>query len=190
MTTRIDDWPTYGSALFSPDEKYRYTLTRTFLGPNNGLPVNPKSVMFIMLNPSTADAAEGDPTIRRCMTYARDWGYDKLIVCNLFGLRATDPRQLYREYDPIGADNDRHIEAMLILNRRAHKTPGYTLPSHEWPLVVCAWGDHGKLGGRGTVMIQNLRQMGIAPHYLALNASGQPSHPLYLKKDLQPLPLE
>ena len=91
-------------ALFSPCGTYRYRLTRRWAeGP---------AVAFIMLNPSTADGSVDDPTIRRCIGYGQSWGYGALAVGNLYAFRATEPQELRRARDPIGPDNDRHLECI------------------------------------------------------------------------------
>src|SRR6185437_4527136 len=101
----------------SPCGLYRYTLTREVSDGGKG------TVNFLMLNPSTADAEEDDPTITRCINYTRDWGYDRLVVTNLFALRSTDPAGLRTAEKPIGPENNRHIRV-----EAAHAQ-----------LVVCAW---------------------------------------------------
>lgn len=88
-------------ALISECGLYRYRLWRRWgIGPH---------ATWIMLNPSTADADLDDPTIRRCIGFARAWGFSAIEVVNLFALRATNPRELGRSADPIGPDNDRHL---------------------------------------------------------------------------------
>src|SRR5262245_19133112 len=89
-------------ALISPCGLYRYWLTRTW---DNSL----RRVCWVMLNPSTADAEQDDPTIRRCVGFARSWGAGGIIVVNLFAFRASDPKALLRAADPVGPDNDGHI---------------------------------------------------------------------------------
>src|SRR5437588_2477108 len=91
-----------GSAVFSPDGRYRYLLTRR-LGRSR------RVATFIMLNPSTADAINNDPTIRKCVGFARRWGCGLLQVVNLFALRATEPRVLRAAADPVGPENSRWI---------------------------------------------------------------------------------
>src|SRR5262249_26275901 len=96
--------PMLRSAAFSPCRKFRYSLSRTW---------NPKlaSVMFVGLNPSTADEQEDDPTVRRCIGFARKWKFGGVILVNLFAYRTTDPSGLLEAADPIGPANDRHILA-------------------------------------------------------------------------------
>src|SRR6266853_1863301 len=88
-----------GDAIISPCGTYRYLLQRFW-------DVKRQAVCFIMLNPSTADASANDPTIERCMRRAALLGFGQLEVVNLFGLRATDPSELHRHFDPIGPEND------------------------------------------------------------------------------------
>lgn len=152
------------SAEISPCGKYRYHLQRIW-------EVGAPRVAFVMLNPSTADATEDDPTIRRCIGYAKAWGYGGLDVVNLYAYRATDPAELKRVSSPIGPDND---ETLLAVVRQADK-------------VICAWGGHG--GRRGEIVLRKLRQSGISPMCLETTKKGEPKHPLYLKADLNPVPL-
>lgn len=126
--------------------------------------------LFIGLNPSTADHRTNDPTVRRCIDYTLRWGYGVLVVCNIFALRSTDPKGLYRVEDPVGPENDRHLVQNVA----------------EADLVVCAWGNHGKLHGRG----DRVREL-IEPHAdlycFGVTGPGYPKHPLYLKKTLKPV---
>ena len=121
-----------------------------------------------MLNPSTADEVKLDPTCSRARAYAEAWGYGALIVTNVFGWRSTDPRALRDVRDPVGKGNDAAI-------LRAAK---------EADLVVCAWGNHG------TERSGQIRELlwGIQLHVLKLTGTGQPGHPLYLRKDLRATP--
>ncbi len=117
-----------------------------------------------MLNPSTADEQQNDPTVERCERRARAGAYGALVVGNLFAWRSTDPRALYDVADPVGPDNDQHLAAI----------------ASEAARVVCAWGRHGALQGRGPAVVRLL-----APHRarlacLGVNADGSPKHPLYL----------
>jgi len=145
-------------AIFSTGRKYRYSLYRIW---DRDLPC----VMFIGLNPSTADETNDDPTITRCIGYAHDWGYGGLYMCNIFAFRTTFPSVLHREIDPIGDGNNHWLDSYA-------KASG---------LVVAAWGNHGELRCRGkevAKLIPNLYCLGI-------NKTGQPKHPLYLPKDAQ-----
>lgn len=149
-------------AVFSDCRKYRYRLWRTW---GEAAPA-----VFVMLNPSTADEVENDPTVERCERRARAMGFGGLHVANIFALRSTDPSALYNHDDPIGPDND-----AAILESVAGAG-----------LVICAWGAHGNLYQRGQKVLQLLRGAGIAPHYLKLNNDGTPKHPLYVGYDVKP----
>ena len=83
-------------ARLSKCGRYRWSLTRCWAGGDG------RTVCFVMLNPSTANAHVDDPTIRRCIRFARDWGYSKLVVRNLFAIRATKPRDLLVLENPTG----------------------------------------------------------------------------------------
>lgn len=153
-------------AVFSVDREYRYRLWREW-STGEG------TCTFVMLNPSTADECILDPTVRRCVGYAKDWGYQRLEVANIFALRSTQPRALYGVADPVGPEND---DAILGACRGAR-------------IVVAAWGDHGKLRDRGETVLAMLKSYGIAVYHLGLTAGGRPRHPLYLPKRAAPLPL-
>ena len=133
-------------------------------------------MLFIMLNPSTADAEQDDPTIRRCIGYAKALGCGELTVVNLFAWRSTDPRALYgmSKQMAIGPENDRHIA-------EACNASG---------IVICAWGNHGALFNRSEEVLKVIRaQQGARPMALKISKTGQPGHPLYLKADAQPVAL-
>jgi hypothetical protein len=123
--------------------------------------------MFIGLNPSTADARRDDPTLVRCVGFARDWGYGGMVTTNLFAFRATDPREMLRRRSPVGPENDRVIlEQAVRVNR-----------------IIAAWGNLGAHLGRS----EQLRRLIPNLYYLKLNRSGEPAHPLYLPRGLSPL---
>jgi hypothetical protein len=128
---------------------------------------------MLMLNPSTADEKVNDPTVQLCEEHARAWGYAGLLVTNIFAWRSTDPKALYKLGDPIGVpEND---AAVLMCARGAR-------------LVVCAWGQHGKLHGRGEAVRMMLTDAGVKLHYLRMSEkTGQPWHPLYLGYDVKPI---
>jgi hypothetical protein len=151
---------------------YRYLLWRELI-PSNPLAPQWKSVVnFVMLNPSTADEEKNDPTIRKCCEYTEAWGYKKLVVTNLFAFRSPTPASLYdKPFDEVvGPENNSYIIEIA-------KLAG---------LVVYAWGNHGALHGRGKSIISRLRPLDVQPHYLKLNNSGEPSHPLYLPSTITP----
>jgi hypothetical protein len=151
-----------GGADFSPCRRYRYYLWRRLA------PIEGKSVLFIMLNPSSADEKHDDPTIRRCIGYASAWGFTDLGIANIFALRSTDPHVLYTAADPVGEDNDYALEHQAEM--------------HD--LVVCAWGVHGLLRDRSAAVRKLLARVEL--HYLRLTNAGEPGHPLYLPADLKP----
>ncbi len=96
-------------AYLSEDRRYRYSLTRLIADPQYGCLGEDErggTVTFVGLNPSTADETTDDPTIRRCIRFAREWGFDRLKMVNLFAYRATDPRDLWAADAPIGPEND------------------------------------------------------------------------------------
>lgn len=149
-------------ADLSPCGRYRYRLHRTW-GEH-------PPVAFVMLNPSTADAVQLDPTVRRCIGYAQRWGYGGLIVGNLFALRSTDPAALYTDPEPIGEENDAALQEIATTAE----------------CVICAWGKHGALNDRGAQVLAMIRAAGATPQALKLNGDGSPAHPLYLKGDAEP----
>ena len=148
-----------GAAAFSPDRLYRYALYRTW---DEAKP----RVMFIGLNPSTADESVDDPTIRRCRNYAFDWGYGGLIMGNLFALRATKPKVMMAHVAPIGPENNYWLERL----------------AREAEIVVAAWGVSGSHLGRDKVVLGFMPQM----RHLGLTKAGAPKHPLYLKANTKP----
>jgi len=125
---------------------------------------------FLMLNPSTADEVQLDPSCARARSFAERWGFGALVVTNLFGWRATDPEQMKAARDPVGRGND----AAIV---RAARAAG---------IVVCAWGNHGAHQDRARSVAQMLGTAGVALHVLRLNGSGEPAHPLYLPRALAP----
>lgn len=149
---------------FSLDKKYRYTLWRE---------VNPDgagTIAFIGLNPSTADEANNDPTIRRCMGFAKDWGARWLCMLNVFAFRATDPKVMKLEDDPFGQDNHHHI---LRVTSIADK-------------VIAAWGIHGCWMNGDINVKQWLIGINIPLYCLGKTKEGHPKHPLYIKASTVP----
>ncbi|MEO1575545.1 MAG: DUF1643 domain-containing protein [Pseudomonadota bacterium] len=155
------------SAIISECGRYRYVLTRTIGDPKPGC----KRCLFVMLNPSTADASEDDPTIRRCMGYAKAWGAAELTVVNLYALRATDPAELWKVDDPVGPQNGFYMFAALSLHHQ----------------VVCAWGANAEPDA--VLHFERRARLARVPLLcLGINKDGSPKHPLYLRKDLEPVP--
>lgn len=147
-------------ATFSPDRRHRYTLWRWW---SDGPPDLSRMVAFIGLNPSTADEQANDPTVTRCINFAKSWGHDGIVMLNLFAYRATDPREMKRVNNPIGPLNNSAIG--FVTSRAA--------------LVVCCWGCHGSHLDRGKIVSRWLADE-CELHTFGLTKGGQPKHPLYL----------
>ena len=158
--------PWTSGAEFSDDGVYRYRLWRRW---DESLP----AVLWIMLNPSTADASQDDPTIRRCIDYAQRWGYGSLTVGNLFALRSTDPRAIPKAHDPIGPQNDQWLREM----------------HDEATLTVIAWGagfsDHMERSDRVLAMLAGMTHRSL--YCLGRTQNGSPRHPLYMPKSAVPM---
>lgn len=153
-----------GRASFSSCGTYRYELRREWA---EDMPL----ACFVMLNPSTADASTDDPTIRKCIGFARRWGYGRIVVVNLFAFRATKPAVMRMAEDPVGPDNDEAIAQAAL----------------DADLVVCAWGQHGRFRGRDVAV------MGYLPprsHALRIAKNGAPYHPLYVPYSAMPIYFE
>ena len=148
------------NAFFSEDRKYRYLLIR-------GWDLNKPSLMIISLNPSTADEKRNDPTITRCLGFAKKWGFGKLFVTNLFAFRATLPRNLFVSHNPIGDKNDRWIRKV----------------SKKVDKIVLAYGNHGKFKNRHDEMLKIIKN----PYCIKKTKTGMPQHPLYLKYTQKPI---
>ena len=158
ITSRIHN------TVFSPDRRYRYWLEAK-LSDADGI------CTFLMLNPSTADEVQSDPTVTRAKGFARSWGFGTLWVCNIFGLRATQPAILRQDPEPIGADNDEHILRSALRSDQ----------------LVCAWGNHGEHLDRGSQVMSMLESHapGVRMGHLGMTMRNQPKHPLYLRADTQ-----
>jgi len=153
---------------FSPCRRYRYTLEHHWdeLMPR-------KRIMWIGLNPSTADERKLDNTLMRVKGYSTRWGYNCFVMTNLFAFRATEPDDMKREADPVGPDNDD------VLIRLAQES------GH----IIACWGNHGVHRDRNRLVLDMLKLIAGKPlHCLTINADGSPHHPLYLPKELQPVP--
>jgi len=148
----------YKNATFSSFRTYRYSLSRIW-------DKKKKYVLFIGFNPSTADEEVDDPTIRRCVNYAKEWGYGGFMMVNLFAYRATLPSKLKKVKYPVGSENDKYI---VTLSKKAD-------------ITVAAWGNNGDFYSRDKEVLS------LVPSLMCLkiNKSGQPAHPLYLKKGLK-----
>lgn len=149
-------------ALISPCGMYRYLLTRTW--------GKAPPILFVMLNPSTADAAIDDQTIRRCVSYGKALGAGGIIVVNLYALRATDPAELLRHPDPVGPENDRHLREAIVRASR----------------IIVAFGSHPMVRPRlpGLVALAGARPL----ECLGTTKDGWPRHPSRLPNGIIPSP--
>ena len=151
-------------AEISADGLYRYCLYREW-GPNQA------HLMWVMLNPSTADATKDDPTIRRCINYSKAWGYARMVFLNVFALRATDPKELALAEDPVGPLNDRFLETF----------------SNDARQVIAAWG--GSFPKKYAPRVEQVEGLLVRDgdvHCLGTTLAGQPKHPVRLPSDLEP----
>lgn len=148
---------------------YRYRLTRSDYGDAPWLSMHEPALLWIMLNPSTADETQDDPTIRRVRTFTRRLGFSQFTVVNLYALRSTDPRGLWTADDPVGPENDTVIAA-----------EAWTAVVDDAP-IIAAWGANA----RPERVAQVLAIPHVAPrlHALGVTAAGAPRHPLYLPGD-------
>lgn len=151
-------------AVIDSTGMYRYSLWRSWCAGD--------TVGFIMLNPSTADHRQNDPTIRRCISFAQAWGYGSLEVVNLFAYRTAYPRLLKQAADPNGVENDR---CLLAAAQRAET-------------VILAWGNWGELYGRDRAVLEILTPYQSKLYCLGRNQSGQPRHLLYIQRSARPTP--
>jgi hypothetical protein len=148
-------------AILSPCGRYRYTLHREIE------PSERKPCLFIMLNPSTADAVQNDPTIRRCLAFARREDCTSLTVVNLYALRSTNPAALATAPDPVGPENDLHIQQQVA--------------AHHGGLIIAAWGSNAFAIPRA---LQVLPLLGKSAYCLGRTVKlGMPRHPLYVGGD-------
>jgi len=150
---------THGTAVFSVDHKYRYVLGRVW--GNNRYP------LFIGLNPATADAKKGDHTIRRCINFAKDWGYGGVWVVNLFAFRTPFPIILKGCPNPIGNVNDKYIKDL----------------ADTASIIIAAWGASGVYKNRNFEVCQLLKDKKL--YCLGKNKDGSPKHPLYLPREVE-----
>jgi hypothetical protein len=148
-------------AVFSPGRRYRYALWRT-------LEAGRGTLVFIGLNPSAADERHDDPTIRRCLGFAQTWGYRRLLVGNLFARCATRPERLRSSTAPVGLANDAWLERL----------------AWEADRLVACWGTYGAYRSRDRAFAAGRENL----YCLRRNRDGSPAHPLYIRRDQQPLP--
>lgn len=145
------------NAILSPDRKYRYCLTREWDSSKPNL-------VYILLNPSTADETINDPTISRCIDIAKYNGFGSIKVMNLFAYRATQPPDMKCQCDPVGPENDK-----------------YLLEETKDSIILLAWGNHGNFMNRSAAVVTLLQDKEL--FCLAKNKSGEPKHPLYIKTE-------
>ncbi len=149
------------SATFSDCRRYRYTLTKRWSdGP---------LIAWVALNPSTADEVQDDPTIRRMSGFAKQWNYGGLVVLNIFAYRATDPREMKAQSDPVGAGN---LSAGMVCD----------IAQNGVELFVACWGAHGSHLDRAAAVCRVFDSLQIPLHCLGTTKDGNPKHPLYLSR--------
>lgn len=169
------------TAVISPCATYRYMLTRRW----DDVPTVVKGfhgtdlALWIMLNPSTADADTDDPTIRRCIAFSKAWGFAGLTVVNLFALRATNPEELRHHPDPTGPRNVEHIRSALA----------------DHHVCIAAWGASvEKAGSKGFATASDVRKiaqdLGRTLECLGMTMAGHPRHPLYVAASTSTQPYE
>lgn len=149
-------------------KQWRYRLGRwwadeqLFHGRNSD-----QYALFIMLNPSTADATKNDATVAKCGRLARRWGFGGIEVVNIFAIRGTDPKIIRQVPDPVGPGNDAAILAAMRDPRCG--------------AIVAAWGNHGKFAGRADQVWQMLNA-GLKSCCFRVSGQGEPEHPLYQRE--------
>jgi hypothetical protein len=152
------------TAVISDCRLYRYQLTRRW-GPG-------PAIVWIMLNPSYADASLDDRTIIKCVGFTKREGYSALVVVNLFAFRSRWPDEMKSAADPVGAENDAHIAAV----------------ARAGAMTICAWGNDGRHLARDKEVLAWLRANGVAPYALTVTGQGQPGHPVLLGYNNKPRP--
>ncbi len=167
VTKRFKNLSYDSFAVYSKNLKYRYALDRIWN-------VKKPAMTVILLNPSTATEIILDPTNTRCLKRALDGGFGSLRVVNIFAFRATDPKIMIAEKDPIGRDTDKYIR----------------IACHDAGLVICGWGNHGAHLGRDRDVMGLLIKDHIRTWCLGTSKGGQPKHPLYLSYDVEPKPFK
>lgn len=158
LQTAMTNNYTFQSASFSQDMRYRYMLTRRWTTQ-----ANPKLCMFIMLNPSTTDGYTDDATIRRCVGFGKTWGYDGIVIFNVYGFIATDPKDLPKDDSRYGEDNYMLIEEMC---------------KHS-EVIVLAYGNNARKDDLHK-LFANLYPFEKKVRAIDVSKQGMPKHPLYL----------
>lgn len=165
----------YEGCVFSPDRKYRYLLWRRWSLDPYGAAQAPSKlfIQFIALNPSTADETKDDPTVRRCIGFAKLWGFSAMCMTNIFAWRDTDPRLMKKATEPVGIEN----------------TDWLCRVAQEATMVVCCWGNHGQHLQRSERLLERFKKLNIGKlHHLGMTGVMQPKHPLYLSNAVTPVP--
>jgi len=152
---------TPSGAVFSGGRTYRYALWRNW-------DYKADKVLFVGLNPSKANEHDNDPTIRRCIGFARAWGFGGVSVANIYAYCATHPSELFEAADPVGADNQKWLNTLCDTTSK----------------IICCWGNHGLDDQENLPLFKMNKPL----FHLKLNKSGAPAHPLYLPKGLRPVP--
>lgn len=166
------------TALISECGKYRYSLERLCGQEQDRRGVALRTVLWVMLNPSTADATKDDQTIRKCMAFSARWGFTHMLVGNLFAFRTTDPKNLiHAQHAGIDIVGPRANEVLTAMAERAE-------------LVVCAWGAHAERWPMRSKWVRHEIARVVAAPIMALKTTGggHPYHPLYipLETELRP----
>lgn len=178
----ISEWlgDSDSGAVFDETRRYRYSLWRRWGFDECEMFPMPEArnrdaklrmhISFIGLNPSTADQSINDPTVSRCVRFAKEWGFRSMSMLNLFAFRAADPKVMKADSEPIGGENNGRCIQWFAENSG---------------LVIAAWGNHGSYLGRSKSVKSTLRACGLV-HHLGLTKAMEPRHPLYLRSDTQP----
>ena len=164
LTSHFSQNSLESTAVYSQCKKYRYSLTRAE-------PDSRASLLFILLNPSTATELANDPTVSRCQARANMLGYQSFRVCNLFAYRTKDPKIMKRCADPIGPHNDLIIHESILWATQ----------------IICAWGCHGTYLNRAQEIHNMIVKSQVEFFHLGLTKANQPRHPLYLSYAQKPV---
>lgn len=144
-------------AVISECLNYRYSLSRRWSDEQDN------SIVFCMLNPSTADASIDDPTIKRCIGFGRIWGFSEIYVVNLYAFRTSKPKELWKSNDPVGLENDKFLKEL----------------AGKYKNIVCAWGGNAK-NDRAIEVANILKESGANLWSFGVTQKGHPKHPLYI----------
>lgn len=174
MTLPLNLEDSLRGAEFSLDRKYRYRLWDVW--------ARERHVCWLMLNPSTANETELDPTLRRCRGYAKAWGFGGIVVVNLFAVVSADPRILLTQDDAVG-----DVQRTTTLGRWVNNTAVIVEECRNADIVVAGWGAFPEARERAKQVMWILGS-GDKLHCLGTTKNGHPSHPLYLSKHLKPVP--